>query len=52
MKKYSTLAPLTPAQEVVVGRVQQDVAQADDHHVERGVDQTIGLIQRIAHRFT
>ncbi len=42
--------PTWLAPEVVVDREQQDVPQPDDHHVERGVDQAIGLVQRLAHR--
>ena len=36
------------AQEGVIGRWEQDVAQPDNHHVERGVDQAIGLVQGLA----
>ena len=38
------------AQEVGIGRVEQDVGPPDDYHVEGGVDRAIGLVQRAVHR--
>ena len=38
------------AQEVLVGREQQEVARLDDHPIERSVDQAIDFVQRAAHR--
>lgn len=38
------------AKEFVVGGLKLEITLPDDHHVERGVDEAIGFVQRPAYR--
>lgn len=40
------------AKEFVVGGLKQEITQPDDHHVERGVNEVMGFVQRPAYSLT